>query len=156
MNLHEIEWKESLVKSIIYRLITLILGTLTAYIITGSLAIATGTAILTESVQAINYFVFEIIWSNIARKRLEEEIIQRIKRREIDLRLDFSSIKEFAYQLSQIDTFIPKLYLSIQNIFNSMMKNEELEEIHEEIENYKVYFEKIHSGRKMFFLEEKK
>jgi len=155
MKLQEIEWKESLVKSIIYRLITLILGTLTAYIITGSLAIATGTAILTESVQAINYFVFEIIWSNIARRRLEEDIIQRIKRREIDLRLDFSSIKEFAYQLSQIDTFIPKLYLSIQKIFKSMMKNEELEEIHEEIENYKESFERIHSGRKMFFLEEK-
>lgn len=41
MKLQEIEWKNSLVKSIIYRSITLVLGTLTAYIITGSIAIAT-------------------------------------------------------------------------------------------------------------------
>ena len=86
--------------------------------------------------------------------KLEKRIIDQIKKREIDLRLDFSSIKELAYQLSQIDTFVPDLYISIQNIFNKMLENKDLEEIHEEIENYKNYFDVRHSGRKMVFLKE--
>ena len=155
MRLHKIEWKESLIKSLIYRALTLLLGTLTAYIITGSIAIATGTALLTESVQSIFYFGYEISWSNISRRKLEKRIIDQIKKREIDLKLDFSFITELAYQLSQIDTFIPDLYISIQNVFNKMLENEELEEIHEDIEKYKNYFDIRHSGRKMVFLKEK-
>jgi uncharacterized membrane protein len=155
MKSRNIDWKESLIKSLIYRALTLVLGTLTAYLITGSIAIATGTALLTEAVQAVNYFIYELIWSNYSRKKLEKKILDQIKKREIDLRLDFSSIKELAYQLSQIDTFIPDLYLSIQNIFNKMLENEGLEEIHEEIEQYKTYFDLRHSGRKMVFLKEK-
>jgi uncharacterized membrane protein len=155
MKSRKIEWKESLIKSLIYRSITLVLGTLTAYLITGSIAIATGTALLTEAVQSVNYFAYELTWSNISRKKLEKKLLEQIKKREIDLRLDFSSIKELAYQLSQIDTFIPELYLSIQNIFDKMLENEDLEEIHEEIEQYKNYFDVRHSGRKMVFLKEK-
>jgi len=131
-----------------------VLGTLTAYLITGSIAIATGTALLTELVQGVNYFVYELIWSNISRRKLEKRIIERIKRREILLKLDYSSIKELAYQLSQIDTFVPKLYISTKRIFNNMLENEELEEIHEEIKKYKDYYETVHSGRKMFFSKE--
>jgi len=152
--IQKIEWKESVVKSVIYRSITLVLGTLTAYLITGSLAIATGTALLTEAVQSVNYFVYELTWSNISRRKLEKKIINRIKRREINLKLDFSSIKELAYQLSQIDTFVPKLYISTKRIFNNMLENEELEEIHEDIKIYKESFEAVHSGRKMFFPKE--
>ncbi|MFX0154067.1 MAG: DUF2061 domain-containing protein [Candidatus Hodarchaeota archaeon] len=151
----KIEWKQSIVKSIIYRSLTLALGTLTAYLITGSIFIATGTALLTEAVQSVNYFVYEITWSNISRRKLEKKIIERIKRKEINLKLDFSSIKELAYQLSQIDTFVPKLYLSTKRIFDNMLKNEELEEIHEDIKIYKESFEAVHSKRKMFFLKEK-
>jgi uncharacterized membrane protein len=154
MKSHEIEWKESLIKSLIYRTLTIFLGTLTAYIITGSIEIATGTALLTEAVQSVFYFGYEISWSNISRKRFEKKIIAKIKKREIDLTLDFSSIKELAYQLSQIDTFVPDLYISIQNIFNKMLQNKDLEEIHEEIEKYKNYFDIRHSGRKMVFLKE--
>jgi uncharacterized membrane protein len=154
MKSYNIEWKQSLIKSIIYRAITLILGTLTAYIITGSIAIATGTALLTEAVQGVNYFVYEMVWSNISRKKLEKKIIERIKKKKIELTLDYSSIKELAYQLSQIDTFTPKLYITIQNIFKNMLGNEELEEIHNDIENYKAYFDIVHKGRKMFFLKE--
>jgi uncharacterized membrane protein len=154
MKSHEIEWKESLIKSLIYRTLTLFLGTLTAYIITGSIEIATGTALLTEAVQGIFYFGYEISWSNISRKRFEKKIIAQIKKREIDLTLDFSSIKELAFQLSQIDTFVPDLYISIQNIFNKMLENKDLEDIHEEITNYKNYFDVRHSGRKMVFLKE--
>jgi uncharacterized membrane protein len=151
MEFKEIEWKQSLVKSIIYRGITLVLGTLTAYVLTGSIAIATGTALLTEAVQAVNYFVYELVWSNISRKKIEKEILQRIKNREIDITLDYSSIIDLAYELSKINTFMPKLYLSTLNTFNRLLKNKELEEIHDEIEKYKENFQRTHSGRKMFF-----
>ena len=144
---HKIEWKQSLIKSIIYRSITLVLGTLTAYLITGSIAVATGTALLTEAVQSVNYFAYEMVWSNVSRKKLEKRIIEQIERREIELKLDFTSIKELAYQLSQIDTFVPEIYSSTKRIFNNMLKNENLKEIHEEIEKYEEYFKTVHSGR---------
>jgi len=151
MKKQEIEWKESLIKSVIYRSITLVLGFLTAYIFTGNIAIATGTALLTETVQGVNYFVYELTWSNISRRRFEKKIISRIKKREIDIKLDFSAIKELAYQLSQTDTFVPKLYISIINTFDKMLENKDLEEIHDDIEQFKNYFKLIHSGRKLFF-----
>ncbi|MFX0004414.1 MAG: DUF2061 domain-containing protein [Candidatus Hodarchaeota archaeon] len=154
MKLDKIEWKQSLVKSLIYRSITLVLGTLTVFLITGSIVIATGTAILTETIQGVNYFIYELIWSNISRRKFEKKIIEKIKRREISLKLDFSSIKELAYQMSQIDTFIPKLYIQTKGIFNSMLENEELKEIHEDIKKYKESFEAVHSGRKLFFSKE--
>ncbi|MFX1388818.1 MAG: DUF2061 domain-containing protein [Promethearchaeota archaeon] len=152
--LKKIEWKQSIIKSIIYRSITLLLGTLTAYLITGSVAIATGTALLTEAVQSVNYFIYELTWSNISRRKLEKKIIEKIKRKQINLKLDYSSIKELAYQLSQIDTFVPKLYLSTMQIFNNMLENEEIEEIHDDIVKYKAYFESVHSDRKLFFPKE--
>ncbi len=151
METPNIEWKESLIKSLIYRGITLVLGTLTAYFITGSIEIATGTAILTESVQAINYFVYELIWSNISRKRLKEKIIEDIRKRQIDIKIDYSSIMEIAYHMSQVDTFVPKLYLSVKNFFNKLLENEQLEEIHDEIRKYKSYFETTHAKRKLIF-----
>lgn len=151
METPNIEWKESLIKSLIYRGITLVLGTLTAYIITGSIEIATGTALLTEAVQAINYFVYELIWSNISRKRLKEKIIEDIRKRQIDIKIDYSSIMEIAYHMSQVDTFVPKLYLSVKNFFNKLLENEQLEEIHDEIRKYKSYFETTHAKRKMMF-----
>jgi uncharacterized membrane protein len=153
METKDIEWKNSLIKSLIYRSITLVLGTLTAYALTGSIAIATGTALLTESVQGVNYFVYELIWSNIARKKLEKQIIQKIRDREISLKIDFSSIIDLAYQLSQIDTFVPDLYFSTLNIFDKMLINKELEEIYEEIENYRTYFVNAHSNRSFLIKE---
>ncbi len=153
--LQNIEWKESVIKSIIYRSITLVLGFLTAYLFIGSIAIATGTAILTEAVQSVNYFVYEITWSNISRRRFEKKIIEKIKRKEINLKMDYSSVLELAYQLSQIDTFVPKLYLSVKRIFKNMLKNEELVEIHEEIRKFTESFEAVHSGRKLFFPKNK-
>jgi len=151
---HKIEWKQSLIKSIIYRSITLALGTLTAYLITGSIAVATGTALLTEAVQSVNYFVYEMVWSNVSRRKLEKRIIEKIERREIELKLDFTSIKELAYQLSQIDTFVPEIYSSTKRIFNNMLKNENLAEIHEEIKKYKEYFKTVHSGRNIMISKE--
>lgn len=153
MESRKVEWKSSLIKSIIYRSVTIVLGTLTAYILTGSIAIATGTALFTESVQGINYFIYELIWSNISRRKLENRIINSLQIREIDLKIDYTSIEELAYVLSQIDTFVPKLYLSTLNILNSMLKNEELEEIREVIQKYKDNFQRVHSSRKLFFTE---
>lgn len=151
MNVQDFTWKSSLVKSLIYRGITLVLGTLTAFALTGSLVVATGTALLTETVQAVNYFVFELIWSNIERKRLEKRFIERYSEKRINLQIEFSSLKEIAYDLSNIDTFVPKIYLSTLNFFNHLLKNEELEEIHEEIQKYRDHFIQVHSSRKMFF-----
>ena len=149
----KIEWKSSLIKSLLYRSITLVLGTTTAYILTGSIAIATGTALLTELVQGIFYFVYEIVWSNISRRKLEKRIFNSLQIREIDLKINYTSIEELAYVLSQIDTFVPKLYLSTLNILNSILKNEELEEIREKIQKYKDHFQRVHSRRKLFFVE---
>jgi uncharacterized membrane protein len=154
MKKRKIEWKESLIKSLIYRSLALVLGTLTVFIFTGSIAVATGAALLTEAVQAVNYFIYELTWSNISRRKFEKKILDQIEKREIELKLDFSSIKELAYQLSQIDTFVPKLYLQTKGIFNSMLENKELEEIHEDIKKYKESFEAVHSGRKLFFQKE--
>ena len=151
MKLEGIEWKESVVKTLIYRAITLVLGTFTIYILTGSIALATGAALLTESVQAVNYFIYELIWSNIARKKLEQEILEQIKRKEINLKFNFEPIREISYELSQIDTFVPKLYLSVLHFFDSMLENEELKEIHEELNMHKDNFKRVHSSRKMFF-----
>lgn len=151
MKLEGIEWKESVVKTLIYRAITLVLGTFTVYILTGSIALATGAALLTETVQAVNYFIYELIWSNIARKKLEQEILERIKRKEINLKINFEPIREISYELSQIDTFVPKLYLSVLHFFDSMLENEELKEIHKELNTYKDNFKRVHSSRKMFF-----
>jgi len=154
-DISKIEWKESVVKSIIYRTITLSLGTLTAYIITGSLFIATGTALLTEAVQSVNYFVFELMWSNISRRKFEKRIIEKIKQKKINLSINFSSVKDLAYQLSQIDTFVPKLYISTLAIFNNMLENKELRDIHEDIKKFKEHFEAVHAERKLFFLDQK-
>ena len=154
MKEHKIEWKQSLIKSIIYRSITLLLGTLTAYLITGSIAVATGTALFTEAVQGVNYFAYEMVWSNISRRKLEKRLIEKLERREIELKLDFKSIKELAYQLSQIDTFVPEIYFSTKRIFDNMLKNENLKEIHEEIEKYKEYFITVHSGRDIMISKE--
>lgn len=153
METSKVEWKSSLVKSLVYRSITLILGTITAYILTGSIAVATGTALFTEIVQGINYFIYELIWSNIARRKLEKRIFNSLQIREIDLKINYTSVEELAYVLSQIDTFVPKLYLSTLNILNSMLKHEELDEIREKIQKYKDHFQRVHSKRKLFFVE---
>ena len=151
MDLKEFNWKASVIKSIVYRTITLGLGTLTAYLILGSFALATGTAFLTEAVQGVNYFIFELIWSTISRRRLERKFQERYREKKVNLEIEFSSLKEIAYDLSNVDTFIPKIYLSTLNFFNHLLENDDLIEIHNEIQTYKDHFVQVHSGRKMFF-----
>ena len=89
---------------------------------------------------------------NLTIKKRRELLSKLIKFDENEIRL----LENLGYfSESQIDTFIPELYISIQNIFNKMLENEQLEEIHEEIEKFKNYFDIRHSGRKMVFLKDK-
>ena len=153
METSKVEWKNSLVKSLVYRAITLVLGFLIAYIVTQDVSEALSLAPITEIVQGINYFVYELIWSNVARRKLEKRIFNSLQIREIDLKINYTSVEELAYVLSQIDTFVPKLYLSTLNILNSMLEHEELDEIREKIQKYKDHFQRVHSKRKLFFAE---
>ncbi|TXT57295.1 MAG: hypothetical protein BAJALOKI2v1_490020 [Promethearchaeota archaeon] len=143
----DVDWKRSLIKTIIYRIITLILGTITAFIIFQDIGAATGAALLTEAVQSVNYYFFELIWSHYEVRRLRKEIKEELLRREVDVRIDLNSIKEISYELSQIDTFVKDLYVTIMNFYNRMLKNEELMPLHEKILAHKRHFETVHAGR---------
>ncbi|TFG02769.1 MAG: DUF2061 domain-containing protein [Promethearchaeota archaeon] len=146
-----LEWKESLVKSLIYRFLTIFLGFLTAFFVTGSFIIALGVAILTELVQFVFYFVYEIIWTNlITRKRIIEEI-----RQTIDLQLNYNIILELAYQMSQINTFVGDVYLSARNFLKSILENEQLKSIRDEVSKYYHHFEYTHRNREFTTYGEK-
>jgi len=140
------EWKESLIKSIIYRVITIFLGFFTAFIITSDITIALGVTALTEFIQFINYFVYETIWTNLRIKKLKEQLTEEI-RREIDLTINYDAILELSYEMSRTNTFIEKIYNSVVNFFNSLLRNEELKDFHEEISNHFGYFKLVHSDR---------
>ncbi len=146
MRKSEIEWKESLLKSVIYRIITVILGFLTAFIITGELTLAIGVALLTEAIQFVNYFVFEVLWINlITKKRLENIFRKKI----IDIEIDYDSILEIAYNLSQTNTYIKEVYDSALNFFTSILTNKQLKELHPKISEYYEIFERKHSEREL-------
>ena len=141
--IQELGWKESLVKSIVYRIITVFLGFLTAYIITGDLAVALGVAFLTEIVQFINYFIFELIWTHsITRKRIIKDLMKNV-----ELELNYDVILELAYQISQTDTFVGEIYVSSLNFLKSILKNEHLKEIHGEVKKYLEHFKYTHKKR---------
>lgn len=140
------EWKESLIKSLIYRVITIFLGFFTALIVTRDINIALGVATLTEFIQFINYFVYETIWTNWRIKKLKEQLTEEI-RREIDLTINYDAILELSYEMSRTNTFIEKIYNSVVNFFNSLLKNEELKDFQEEISGHFEYFKFVHSDR---------
>ncbi len=141
------EWKRSLYKSIIYRIITVALGTLTTYILTQDIGKAGIIAVATETVQFTYYFIFETLWSSRENKRIRREIENELIYREIDLKIDYNFIQELSYELSQTNTFINSIYTSIMNFYNKLLNNEQLEKLHEKISKYKSYFERVHSGR---------
>ncbi len=66
--------KESFFKSVIYRIITVFLGMLVILIVTGNLFAAFSIGFVTETVQFINYFFYEAIWTNYHDKRLRLKI----------------------------------------------------------------------------------
>jgi uncharacterized membrane protein len=136
--------KESLLKSIIYRIITIKLGILVVYIITGSLVAALSLGLITESVQFINYFVYESVWINFHDKRLKKRIEEM---REVDVKFDFDLIKDMSYEFSQTNTFVKEHYNSILKLLDNLLKNNYLNEIHDVILRDKTYFEIKHKDR---------
>jgi uncharacterized membrane protein len=142
--LKNLDWKESLFKSIIYRIITVTLGFFTTLLITGDITLALGIASITEAVQFGNYFVFEMLWTNLrTRKRFEEEFINKT----IELKINYESVIEIAYEMCRIDTFVEKIYDSAFNFFNSTLNNENLKAYHEDIEKYFGIFKRTHKNR---------
>ncbi|MHA1301972.1 MAG: DUF2061 domain-containing protein [Candidatus Helarchaeota archaeon] len=142
------DWKKSLVKSLIYRAITISLGLLTAYIFTGGdFLTAFLLSVSTEVVQFFNYFAYESVWSYYDEKRLRRMIGEEYKQREINLKLSLQSIGDIAKEFAQIDTFQPKIIKSIMNFYDTILKNKELKDLHEDFQEYKNAFEIIHKGR---------
>jgi len=137
--------KESFIKSIIYRMITILLGMLVALIITGNIFVALSLGIATESIQFINYFIYETIWTNYHDKRLRRKIELM---REVDIKFDFDLIKDMSFEFSQIDTFIKEYYESILSFFEKLLQNQYLEDIHKDILRDKTYFELKHKHKK--------
>jgi len=139
-----LDWKETLFKSIIYRIITVVLGFTTSLIITGDIAIAIGVASLTEIVQFLNYFLFEMIWNKVRTEKIIEE---ELKKRTIDLKINYSTIPELAYEVSKTNTFIKEVYESAVNFFKSLLENEELMDYHDEINKYYEMLQITHKDR---------
>ena len=136
--------KESFFKSVIYRIITIFLGTLVLLAVTGDVIAAFSIGFATETVQFINYFFYEAIWTNYHDKRLRLKI-ERTK--EVDIKLDFDLLKEISFEFSQTDTYVKEAHESILSFFEKLMQNENLAEIHEDIQRDKNYFELKHKDR---------
>ena len=132
--------KRNLGKSIIYRIITIGIGLLTGYIITGNLAFAFNLTIITESVQFAYYFIFETIWNYYDVKRIRRLIRKEFRDKIIDVKLTTGTLIDISKEFSQIDTFIPKLHSSILSFFDRMLENKQLKNTHEEIAKYKSIF----------------
>jgi len=136
--------KESLFKSIIYRIITITLGILVVFIITGSLVAALSLGIITEIVQFINYFIYESVWTNYHDKRIKRKIEEM---KTVDIKFDFNLIKDISYEFSQTNTFVKEHYDSIIKFLDNLLKNKYLAEIYDIILRDKTYFELKHKER---------
>ena len=136
--------KESFFKSVIYRIITVFLGMLVILIVTGDLIAAFSIGFVTETVQFINYFFYEAIWTNYHDKRLRLKIE---KTRKVDIKLDFDLLKEISFEFSQTDTYVKEAHDSILSFFEKLLQNENLVEIQEDIRRDKNYFELKHKNR---------
>jgi len=136
--------KESLFKSVIYRIITIFLGMLVILLVTGDLIAAFSIGFATETVQFINYFVYETIWTNYHDKRLRDKIERT---REVDVKLDFDLLKEISFEFSQTDTYVKEAYEPILSFFEKLLKNENLAEIQEEVQRDRNYFVLKHKDR---------
>jgi len=136
--------KESFLKSVIYRIITILLGMLVILIVTGNLLAAFSIGFATETVQFIYYFFYEAIWTHYHDKRLRIKIERT---RKVDIKLDFDLLKEISFEFSQTDTYVKEAYGSILSFFENLIQNENLTEIHKDIQRDKTYFELKHKNR---------
>ncbi len=136
--------KESFFKSVIYRIITIFLGMLVILIVTGDVIAAFSIGFATETVQFINYFFYEALWTNYHDKRLRIKIERT---RIVDVKLDFDQLKEISFEFSQTDTYDKEAYESVLSFFEKLLQNKNLVEIQEEVQRDKNYFELRHKDR---------
>ena len=136
--------KESFFKSVIYRIITIFLGMLVIFIVTGNMLAAFSIGFATETVQFIYYFFYEAVWTHYHDKRLRIKIERT---RKVDVKLDFDLLKEISFEFSQTDTYVKEPYESIMSFFENLLQNENLAEIHKEIQRDRIYFELKHKNR---------
>ncbi len=106
--------KESFFKSVIYRIITIFLGMLVIFIVTGNMLAAFSIGFATETVQFIYYFFYEALWTHYHDKRLRIKIERT---RKVDIKLDFDLLKEISFEFSQTDTYVKEPYESILSFF---------------------------------------
>ena len=137
--------KQSFLKSVIYRVITIFLGMLVIFIVTGNVLAAFSIGFATETVQFIYYFFYEAVWTHYHDKRLRVKIERT---RKVDIKLDFDLLKEISFEFSQTDTYVKEPYESIISFFENLLQNENLAEIQEEIQRDKKYFELKHKDRR--------
>jgi len=136
--------KESFFKSVIYRIITIFLGMLVIFIVTGNVLAAFSIGFATETVQFIYYFFYEALWTHYHDKRLRIKIERT---RKVDIKLDFDLLKEISFEFSQTDTYVKEPYESILSFFENLLQNENLAEIHDDIQRDRTYFELKHKNR---------
>ncbi|QEE16542.1 DUF2061 domain-containing protein [Promethearchaeum syntrophicum] len=140
-------WKTTLIKSLVYRVITITLGLLTAFIITGDFETALGLSLITESIQSLNYFGFESLWGYFYEKRIREDIKKEFRKREIDLKVSIEMIIDITKGFSEVDTFNPKIYNSLINFFDSSITNRNLKDFNSELIEAKKNFVALNQGR---------
>ena len=117
---------------------------LVIFIVTGNVFAAFSIGFATETVQFIYYFFYEAIWTHYHDKRLRIKIERT---RKVDIKLDFDLLKEISFEFSQTDTYVKEAYGSILSFFENLIQNENLAEIHEDIQRDKTYFELKHKNR---------
>ncbi len=117
---------------------------LVIFIVTGNVLAAFSIGFATETVQFIYYFFYEAIWTHYHDKRLRIKIERT---RKVDVNLDFDLLKDISFEFSQTDTYVKEPYDSIVSFFENLLQNENLAEIHEEIERDRIYFELKHKDR---------
>jgi len=115
-----------------------------AFTLTGDVIFALSIGLATETVQFVNYFVYETIWTNYHDKRLRIKIERT---REVDIKLDFDFLKEMSFEFSQTDTYDKEAYESVLSFFDKLLQNKNLIEIQEEVQRDKNYFELRHKAR---------
>ncbi|MHA1884188.1 MAG: DUF2061 domain-containing protein, partial [Promethearchaeota archaeon] len=117
---------------------------LVVLIVTGDLVAAFSLGIATEAVQFVNYFVYEAIWTYYHDKRLKTQILMT---KQVNLKFDFKLLKEISFDFSQTNTFIKEAYESTVSFFDKLLQNENLSEIHEDIQRDKNFFVLQHKNR---------
>ena len=117
---------------------------LVIFIVTGNVLAAFSIGFATETVQFIYYFFYEALWTHYHDKRLRIKIERT---RKVDIKLDFDLLKEISFEFSQTDTYVKEPYESILSFFENLLQNENLAEIHNDIQRDRTYFELKHKNR---------